>query len=72
MQKKTEQPAPLVMLADVLKAIPKPELRAGFAAIMKPQYTIARTQEEWDHLLTLFKSRPIAVPWTEWVTKGAK
>lgn len=72
MQKKTALPAQLVMLADVLKAIPKPETRAGFAAIMKPQFTIARTQEEWDHLLTLFASRPIAIPWTEWVSQGGK
>jgi hypothetical protein len=72
MSKKTYTPPERqIPLAGFLKEINKPGTRAGFRAVMTGD-SACRTRTEWDKLLALYRSRPIAVPWQEWVIKGGR
>jgi hypothetical protein len=61
---------PVVTLDNFLTGIAHRGIRAGFAAVMAPQRTVTRTEAEFDQLLSLFRRRPIAVPWEQWVKQG--
>lgn len=49
------------------------EMKAGFTHLCRSeQITGHKQRSEWQKLLTLFETRPIAVPWSEWQKQEGK